>query len=59
MSQLWSDVIASSRQNRSAVNKIFGTELPQESSDERDPDETRDTADREQWFRDNVPPHHH
>ncbi|MBB3602087.1 hypothetical protein FHT40_001720 [Mycolicibacterium sp. BK556] len=51
--------MASSRQNRSAVNKIFGTELPQESSDERDPDDTRDTADREQWFRDNVPPHHH
>jgi len=51
--------MASSRQNRSAVNKIFGTELPQESSDERDPGGDRDAEDREQWFRDNVPPHHY
>jgi hypothetical protein len=51
--------MASSPQNRSAVNKIFGIELPQESSDERDPDDNRDSADREQWLRDNVPPHHH
>lgn len=50
--------MATSPQNRSAVNKIFGTELPQESSDERDTDDDRDAADREQWFRDNVPPHH-
>ncbi|GAY18720.1 hypothetical protein MSZK_54460 [Mycobacterium sp. shizuoka-1] len=51
--------MGTSRQNRSAVNKIFGTELPQESSDERDPDDKRDIADRDQWLRDNVPPHHH
>ena len=51
--------MGTSHQNRSAVNKIFGTELPQESSDERDPDANRDDADREEWFRDNVPPHHH
>jgi hypothetical protein len=49
----------SSPENRGAVNKIFGTELPRESSDERDPDDHRDVADRDQWFRDNVPPHHH
>ena len=58
MSQFWGDVMGSSRQNRIAVNKIFGTELPQESSDERDPDDDRATADRDQWLRDNVPPHH-
>jgi hypothetical protein len=51
--------MATSRQNPCAVNKIFGTELPQESSDERDPDDKRDITDRDEWFRDNVPPHHH
>jgi hypothetical protein len=50
--------MGTSPQNRSAVNKIFGAELPQASSDERDPEDARDTADREQWYRDNVPPHH-
>ncbi|SBS76801.1 conserved hypothetical protein [uncultured Mycobacterium sp.] len=58
MSQFWGPVMGTSRQNRTAVNKIFGTELPQESSDERDPDDNRDAADRDQWLRDNVPPHH-
>ena len=42
----------------SSVNKIFGTEIPQESSDERDPEATRDDRDRDHWLRDNVPPHH-
>lgn len=51
--------MATSPQNRSAVNKIFGTELPQESSDERDPGGERDHGDRDDWLRDNVPPHHH
>ena len=44
--------------DKGAVNKIFGSELPQESRDERDPAEAADTADRDQWLRDNVPPHH-
>jgi hypothetical protein len=30
----------------------------QSSSDERDPDASRDAEEREQWLRDNVPPHH-
>ncbi|MFZ0907341.1 MAG: hypothetical protein WAN71_26415 [Mycobacterium sp.] len=38
----------------SLLNRVFGTELPQESTDERD----RDIDDREQWLRENVPPHH-
>ncbi len=46
------------RPDREAVNKIFGTELPQESSDERDPGNAADDYDREGWLRDNVPPHH-
>jgi len=33
---------------------VFGTELPQESTDERD----HDADDREQWLRENAPPHH-
>jgi hypothetical protein len=40
--------------DRSLLNQVFGTELPQESTDERD----RDIDDREQWLRENVPPHH-
>ncbi|HEY1841633.1 MAG TPA: hypothetical protein VGG53_15720 [Mycobacterium sp.] len=41
-----------------AIHRVFGTELPQESADERDPHASRDAEDREQWLRDNVPPHH-
>ena len=44
--------------DRDAVNKIFGTELPQESSDERDPYAGREDSDRDEWLQDNVPPHH-
>ena len=36
------------------INQVFGTELPQESTDEGD----RDADDREQSLRENVPPHH-
>jgi hypothetical protein len=60
------------RDNRSLINEVFGTELPQESTDERDRDarpvtmrsvkrteeEPDNTDDREQWLRENVPPHH-
>jgi hypothetical protein len=41
-----------------AIHRVFGTEFPQESTDERDPDAGRDADDREQWLRENVPPHH-
>lgn len=43
---------------RGRISDVFGTELPQESTDERDPDAVRDADDREQWLRENVPPHH-
>ncbi|MCW1957222.1 MAG: hypothetical protein KIH64_001480 [Mycobacterium sp.] len=53
------DVMADGgRPDRAAVNAIFGSELPQESTDERDLDATAESADRERWLRDNVPPHH-
>ncbi len=44
--------------DREAVNRVFGSELPQASSDERDPSDGADAADRDRWLRDNVPPHH-
>ena len=59
--------------DRSLINQVFGTELPQESTDERDYDRpvtmrsverTEEELDywgeddREQWLRENVPPHH-
>lgn len=50
--------MALSPKDRSSVNKIFGTEIPQESSDERDPNAGGGELDREHWLRDNVPPHH-
>ena len=46
------------RPDRAAVNSIFGTELPQESSDERDVETVADLEDRDAWLRNNVPPHH-
>ena len=48
----------SSRADRNSVNKIFGIEIPQESTDERDPGAESDIQDRDRWLRDNVPPHH-
>jgi hypothetical protein len=40
--------------DRRLIDQVFGTELPQESTDERD----HDGDHREQWLRENVPPHH-
>lgn len=46
------------RRDKAAVNEIFGSELPQESRDERDPAEGADASERDRWLRENVPPHH-
>ncbi|WP_099025228.1 hypothetical protein [Mycolicibacterium palauense] len=43
---------------RGSVNKVFGEGIPQASSDERDPDAAADEESRENWLRDNRPPHH-
>jgi hypothetical protein len=43
---------------RNAVNKIFGEEIPQTSTDERDDDSPAGNATHEDWLRNNVPPHH-
>lgn len=44
--------------DKGSVNRVFGAELPQASSDERDPSDGADAEDRDRWLRDNVPPHH-
>jgi hypothetical protein len=51
-------VTASPKPSRDAVNKIFGEELPQESSDERETDSLASEAEHDNWLRDNIPPHH-
>ncbi len=48
----------SERPDRAAVNAIFGTELPQESSDERETAGAAEASERDRWLRENVPPHH-
>jgi hypothetical protein len=47
-----------SRRKREAVNKIFGDPLPNITRDERAEPEREDASDRDEWLRDNVPPHH-
>lgn len=41
-----------------SVNPVFGEPLPMASSDERDEGSLHEDAEREEWLRDNVPPHH-
>ena len=50
--------MAGPKPDREAVNRVFGAELPQASTDERDPSDGADADDRDRWLRDNVPPHH-
>ncbi|PEG40237.1 hypothetical protein CQY20_08330 [Mycolicibacterium agri] len=47
-----------SKPSRSAVNKIFGEELPKTSVDEREDDPSARETEHETWLRDNIPPHH-
>lgn len=42
-----------------SVNSIFGDSLPDVTRDERDEGASADVAERDEWLRDNVPPHHH
>ena len=41
-----------------AVNKIFDDPVRELPLDERDSVSPDDTAEHDQWLRDNVPPHH-
>lgn len=49
---------SSGKPSRDAVNKIFGEVFPQESADEREIDSTVVDAERDEWWRNNIPPHH-
>ncbi len=49
---------SSKRRSRDAVNKIFGEELPQASTDERETDSAASDTDHDDWLRSNIPPHH-
>jgi hypothetical protein len=51
-------VTSSFENRRDLVNKVFGEELPQASTDERETDSPGADADHENWLRNNVPPHH-
>lgn len=46
------------KRSRDAVNKIFGDELPELTSDERVNVSPDDEAEHDRWLRDNIPPHH-
>lgn len=48
----------SDKPSRDAVNKIFGEELPQASTDERETDSSAADSERDAWLRNNIPPHH-
>jgi hypothetical protein len=47
-----------SRPKGHSVNKIFGDSLPETTKDERDDHPSDRDAERDDWLRDNVPPHH-
>ena len=46
------------RHSKDAVNDIFGEELPRTTGDERGPEAPEERFDRDEWFRENIPPHH-
>ena len=43
-------------QRRRRLAEVFGDVLPEQTSDDRDPDEP--TGDSDAWLRAQVPPHH-
>jgi hypothetical protein len=45
-------------QRKRRLAEVFGDVLPETTSDERDPDDSRGDRDRDTWIRDQVPPHH-
>ena len=47
-----------SKPSRPPVNPVFDDPQPMSSRDERDEGASQGDAEREQWLRDNVPPHH-
>ena len=47
-----------SKPTHHSVNPIFGDPMPVASRDEVDEGSPYEDSDRDQWLRDNVPPHH-
>ena len=47
-----------SKLTRDAVNKIFDDPVRELPLDERDSISPDDSAEHDQWLRDNIPPHH-
>ena len=44
--------------NGHSVNEIFGDSLPETTKDEWDDTRPEGEGDRDDWMRENVPPHH-
>jgi hypothetical protein len=47
-----------SRHRRLSVNKVFGDSLPETTKDEWDDEPPARGDERDDWLRENVPPHH-
>jgi hypothetical protein len=43
---------------RRRLAEVFGDVLPDPTSDERDPESADTSSTRDEWYRDQVPPHH-
>ena len=43
---------------RRRLAEVFGDPLPETTSDERDDDGGAEKSARDDWYRDQVPPHH-
>lgn len=47
-----------SRADAARLEQVFGTVLPETTSDERDDDGRSSTGTSDSWFLENRPPHH-
>jgi hypothetical protein len=45
-------------ERRRRLAEVFGDDLPDQTSDDRDEPQERRTASAEEWLRRQVPPHH-
>jgi hypothetical protein len=52
------DAAADEAARRRRLAEVFGDPLPETTSDERDDDGGAEKSARDEWYRDQVPPHH-
>jgi len=52
------DEAADEAARRRRLAEVFGDPLPETTSDERDDDGRAAESVRDEWYRDQVPPHH-